>query len=212
MHASDRVFADRPHRGGFIWIAADQLASNSANLALTRNGAFDWSLNRVAAGAEPYIVMASLTSLRRIVEPMDSDTWQLPAQAQPPTDAVGRPPFTGYTQFATQTGQPAKSIVVRDVFAVYQVGVVALTVAALAHQEIKYANNAANVLTNFPLDATALPLAVQANPYLVTRAVTNPVTVVDDTSDLEVEFSFTLAITGTVRVYGIGVHCDFNFN
>lgn len=209
---AERLYCDKAHNGGWIFNGATKIHNTSANLALARNAQFDFSLNRVAAGAETYQVLWDGSGLRRIIESYQAEG-AFQEQFNLGTPGVGSPPFTGISQFTTPTtAGPAKGIQIDNIVVVYQVGVVALTAASLAFAEAKYSNNVANVFTAIPIDATALPLLVQANPYVVTRAVTTPTMIVDDLSDLEIEFAFTMANTGTIRVYGIGVHCHFNFN
>lgn len=209
---SDRFYADKPHNGGWLFFGAPQLISSSANLAMARNAQFDWSFNRTAAGAETYQVVWNCSNLRRIIESYQAESaFQEPFNMGPPVP--GRPPFTGFTQMTPPSAAgPAKGIQVDDVAVVYQVGVAALTAASLALAEAKYANGVANVFTAQALNAAALPLAAAANPYQVTRAVLTPSMIVDDLSDLIAEFAFTMQNTGTIRVYGIGVHCHFNYD
>jgi hypothetical protein len=94
----------------------------------------------------------------------------------------------------------------------YQVGVAALTAATLAMAEAKFTNAGANVFTVQALNVAALPLVAAATPYVQTRPALAPAPISDDLSDLIIEFAFTMANTGTIRVYGIGVHCHFNFD
>lgn len=208
----DRFYADKPHNGGWLFFGAPQLIASSANLVMTRNAQFDWSFNRVSAGAETYQVVWNCSNLRRIIESYQVEgAFQEPFAVGPPL--AGRPPYTGFGPLTPPaTAGPAKGIQIDDVAAVYQVGVAGLTAASLALAEAKYANAVANSFVAQPLNALALPLIVQATPYVVTRAVLAPSMIVDDLSDLVAEFAFTMANTGTIRVYGIGVHCHFNYD
>lgn len=219
MRTQGAFFADTPHSGGWIFYNALELApAFSANLLLTRNALGDYSLNRTAAGAETYNIPQGILDLKRLIADSVSG---MPYQEQfgtaagatgYPAGAAGIPPFTGATQLTPATALTPKGIKVTDVVAVYLVGVAALTAASFSLNRTVFANNVANAITNVPVDATALPLATQANPYVVTRAVTTPVFETTDLSDLTLEFSITMQNTGTIRIYGVGFHCQFNYN
>jgi hypothetical protein len=192
------LYSDTPHQGGLVYLNAIDLAPNfSANLVLTRNALGDYSLNRTAAGAETYQVVAALKDLKRIAEVA---TAPMPFQEQfigtPPISAPGVPPFAGANQLIPPANLGTKGIKVKDVFVVYQV----------------FAEAVAPAVTNLPIDATALVLTTQATPHVAVRAVTAPAFEVTDLSDLTLEFAATMANTGTLRVYGLGFHVDFNLN
>lgn len=220
MRTAGAFYADTPHLGGYVHFNAYDLAPFSTNLVLTRNALGDYSLNRTAAGAESYTVVAQLQGYKRIVEALTQAS-DLPFQNQfgtsagttsYPGPAAGIPPFTGATQLTPPTAQPGKGVQITDVYVVYQVGVAALTAGTLSLNRTVYANNVANAITNIPISATALTLTTQANPFVAVRAVTTPTFETTDTSDLTLEFGFTMQNTGTVRVYGLGFHFNFNFN
>lgn len=207
-----KVSSETGHSGGLIFICAELLGKDSANLAITRNGNGDYSLNRVAAGAEVYNVWATPQSIRRTLEAYDTQNL-FGGSVGPSPRLPLKPPMTA-AQMAgqyTATAAVGKGFRIDDIFLVYSVGVVALTAGALSLRRTIFADNVAPAVTNIGIDATALPLTVQAN-RLVTRALTAPDYHVDDLSDLTGEFSFTMANTGTIRVYGIGFHVTFNFD
>lgn len=228
MRTQGAFYADTAHTGGWVYYDAMNLfgsfsgATISANMALTRNAGGDYSYNRTAAGAETYITPIGLANTKRLIESIPSgNSASLPFQnafgtaaGGPgyPAGAAGVPPFTGATQLTQPTGNPAKGVQVTDVVAVYQVGVAALTGATLSLNRTVFANNVANAVTAVTISATALPTATQANPYVVVRAVTTPVFETSDLSMLSVELSLTLQNTGTIRVYGLGFHLNFNYN
>src|SRR5579864_206429 len=215
--------SDVPFAGGWIIYSAIDLTSFSPNLVLTRNALGDYSLNRAAAGAETYPAVIGINgAIKRLtVYPQLSSLPFLQqfgtgaGTAGYPKGAAGIPPFTGSSQFTPPTGPPPKGVRITDVCAVYQVGVVNLTAASLSLNRTAYANNVANSITNVPIAATALPLTAAGDatgPYFVKRAVTTPVFETVDQSDLLLELSVTLANTGTIRIYALGFHLDFNYN
>lgn len=218
MRTHDAFFADSPHTGGWVWAAATNLFPFSTNLVLTRNALGDYSFNRTAAGAETYQVVLDVPNLKRLYEslagvynPFQEQFGTAAGTPGYPADN-GMPPFTGATQLTPLTTSPAKGMQVTDVAVVYQVGVVALSAASLSLNRTVYANNVANAITNVPISATALTLLTQANPYVAVRAVTTPVFETTDLAALSLEFAFTMANTGTIRVYGLGFHVNFNYN
>jgi hypothetical protein len=234
MRTQGAYYADTAHSGGWIFYDAMELASTvflagtaSANMVLTRNAQGDYSLNRTAAGAEAYIAVQGLMDLKRLVEgssnvgssfvngslmPFQEQFGTSAGAAGYPAGAPGIPPFSGNTQLTQPTAQPAKGVSITDVVAVYTVGVASLTSASLALVRSTFANNAAIVTATPAISATALPLTAQANPYVVTRAVTAPTFETADLSDISVEFAYTMANTGTFRLYGMGIHVNFNYN
>jgi len=211
---------DTAHTTGLIWYGAGMLDKFSANLVLTRNALGDYSLNRTASGAETYQVVATLTDLYRLLTSASPVYFQeqfgtAAGTSGYPAAAPGYPPFTGATQLVPPTGPPAKGIQVNSVTVVYQVGVADLSAASLSLNRIVYANNVANAITNIPIAATALPLTAAGDatgPYLATRAVTTPAFENTQNSNLELEFAVTLANTGTLRIYGMGLNVSFNYN
>jgi hypothetical protein len=213
MRTQGAFYADTAHTGGWFFVSPFDTAQYSANLVLTRNALGDYSLNRTAAGAETYYVTANLGAVKRLqVYPGLNG---MPYQEQfsgYPAGAAGLPPFSGATQLTPATTVPAKGVQVTDVVVVYQVGVVALTSATLSLNRTSFANAAAKTITNVPISATALTLTANANPYVAVRAVTTPVFETADLSDLVLEFSPVMANTGTLRVYGLGFHLNFNCN
>lgn len=213
-------YADAPHQGGFLVHGAQLLGPTfSSNLVLTRNALGDYSLNRTAAGAETYQVIFSFDDLKRILE---VSTPPLPFQEafgtsgltpHPwPPGAQGFPPFKGISQFTPLTTQPPKGIRILNVWVVYNVGVVALTAASLSLNRTTYTNGVVRTVTNLPLSGAALPLANQAGDYVATQTVITPVFENIDLSDITCEFALTMANTGTIRIYEMGAHFDFNMN
>jgi hypothetical protein len=219
MRTQGAFYADTAHTGGWYFVPAFDISQYSANLVLTRNALGDYSLNRTAAGAETYYVTANLGLLKRLIEypglnnlPFQEQFGTAAGGAGYPANAPGLPPFTGATQLTPATTAPAKGCQVTDVAVVYQVGVVSLTSATLSLNRVAYANAAAKTITNVPISATALTLTSNANPYVAVRAVTTPTFETTDLSDLILEFSPVMANTGTLRVYGLGFHLNFNYD
>lgn len=222
MRTQGAFYADTPHSGGFVWYDAVHLAPYSANLVLTRNALGDYSLNRTAAGAETYTPGVGLALLKRLQVypgvngmPFQEQFGTAAGAAGYPAGAAGLPPFTGATQLTQPTTEPPKGIEIVDVVAVYSVGVANLTAASLALERTTFANNVALAKTAVAIDATALPLTSAGDatgPYVVTRAVTTPAFEVTDLSDIYLELSVTMANTGTIKIYGLGAHVQFNYD
>lgn len=223
-HQVDKFYADTPHGGGWLLYDALMLAPTfSANLVLTRNALGDYSLNRTAGGAETYTPVAPIGSmLHRLIE---AQTLQEAGQGPFPQSAgyigdgtvgpiplPGFPPYTAAALGTIPTTWPAKGIQITDVAACYLVTTQALTAASMSLNQTVFGNNLANVVNNFPIAATALPLATQANPYVVVRAVTAPLFNNTDLSEMTLELSLTMQNLGVLRVYWIGVHVNFNYD
>ena len=218
-HVANRWFCDTPHSGGVLWVPAGLLQTDSANLVLTRNALGDWSLNRTAGGAETYNIKASLPGLRRLLEAIDLQEQY--GGSPGPQSYPGKPPFSNAgapvppAWLTPPSASVAKGLQVDDVFFCYQVGVADLTSATPSLNKIGFADNVANAITNIPIAATALPLTAAGDavgPYLRRLAVTTPTMLVDDASDLELELQLVLQNNGTIRVYGLGFHCHFNYD
>jgi len=206
----DRLYSDLFHLGGWTIYNSSQLVASSTNLIYTRNAQFDWSLNRTAAGAETYQVILAVANVRRLIETYQFQE-QFGGSGAGPQGVPGRPPFTGASQLVPPTAAPAKGLLLTDIVLVHQVGVVGLTSATITHGTMQYANAAANVATVIPTTG-AVPLVVQATPYVTTFPVTTPAAVTADLTELMIEAQFVMANTGTLRVYAIGFHCQFNYN
>ena len=210
--AADRFYADAPHTGGFLWANARDLGviGSVADPALTRNAQGDWSLNRTAGAAETIRAVINLTAIKRLNEAMDFQ--QQFGGTQGPIPLAGRPPFTDATQLVPPTTWPAKGARIQDVVVVYQVGVVALTSAALRLDGVTFVDVTAPAVAAIPIDATALTLTANANPRLAVRAVTTPAFIETDNNDVVLEFEAVMAITGTLRIYALGMHVSFNYD
>src|SRR6266478_3225467 len=109
-----RLMCSSPHTDGLLFAGAGSLDKDSANLVLTRNAKGDWSLNRTAAGAETYNIRMTLGDMSGIVR--TGENYELGEFGSGQTD---NPPA------------PAKGVQIKDFFAIYKSGVVALTSATL---------------------------------------------------------------------------------
>jgi hypothetical protein len=224
MDTNAMVSSNQYHGNGWRFMTAAKvnsgaLAANSNVLGLVKNASGDYSLNRTATGAETYTFALPMAEFDK--SPNSSLGYNYSRQEQfggsiGPVGAPGRPPFTGDTQLSPPTGSVAptspyaKGLMIRDVVLVYQVGVVNLTSAACSMNAITYKDSTANSVTNFPLTATTIVLTAQGTPHVITIPVTTPRFLYTDLSDLNVEFQFVMANTGTLRIYGLGVHFNYN--
>lgn len=182
-----------PHTDGLL-MKAGGLQANSANLVLTRNGKGDWSLNRTAAGAETYFIRATLGDLLRTGEIYHYGGFH------------DQPPAAG-----------PKGLAILNFFAILNIGVVALTSAALRLGKSVYplsgAAAAAPVQTDL-VAATALAVATNGAGDYLTEQVAGPsptVFSIDDLGLVEIELEIVMAATGTVQVAGLGAHCQLNY-
>ncbi len=189
-----RLMSSSPHIDGLLFAGADVLGKDSTNLVLTRNAKGDWSLNRTAAGAETYnirITLADMGAMPRIGETYERG---------------------GFGSGNNPTA-PTKGIRIRDFFAVYKSGVVALTTATLRLGKTVYSSTPAGAVfaqTDL-VAATATNTANNANYGYQDVVVPAPVFHVDDLGLVEIELQVVMANTGTVAIAGLGAHVDFNY-
>lgn len=194
-----RIMASHPHVDGLYICGVDSVAKDSANLALTRNAVGDWSLNRIAAGAETYNVRTYLDTILRTGETYVLDL------------------FGDQTKQTYAPSAPAKGVAITDFFVISKAGVVALTSATLRLGKTVYSLTAAapggaSVQTDL-VAATGVQTATAANyVYQKVAGPTNLTFSVDDLGMVEIEYRFVMANTGTVQVAALGCHCTFNYN
>lgn len=194
-----RLMSSAPHTDGLLFAGAGQCDRDSANLLLTRNGNGDWTLNRTAAGAETYHIRAILGDMGGMLRIGEQYV-------------LGDFPATGFQTYAPNA--PAKGLEIKDFFAVYKSGVVALTSATLRFGKMVYssvAGGAAPVQTDI-VAATAISTANTANYQEQDILGPSPLVFsVDDLAIVEVEATIVMANTGTLAFVGIGCHVNFNY-
>lgn len=196
-----RLMSSAPHVDGMMILGTSQFDVDSANLVKTRNANGDWSFNRTAAGAETYNARVTLDELLRTGETYINDLFGLD----------------------NKVAAPDKGIAILDFFAIYSVGVVALTSATLRLGKTvfsKTAGGAAFTQTDL-VAATAIATATtpaagqpvyQPVAFQTNSSGTPLVFHKDDLGLIEIEMHFVMANTGTVRLYGLGCHCFHNRN
>ncbi len=199
-----RLMSSSPHTDGMVMVSAWDCAPSSTNLVLTRNAEYDWSLNRTAAAAESYYVRvnAGEFAFQRLGEQYILSLF----------------PDLGNKTSSPQA--PPKGLMITDIFAVLNVGVVALTSATLRLSKVAYplegAASAAPVGTDIIAPTALGNLGVNTAGQYLTQYVAVPAASQQfntaDISQTEIELAFTLANTGTIRVAGLGFHFNFNFN
>ena len=200
-----RLMSSAPHVDGLLMVGPNDIQVDSANPVLTRNGNGDWSYNRTAAGAETYHFRTTLDQLLRTGEAYINDLFS-----------------TGPTQTSGQAA-PDKGIAVLDMFAIYSVGVVALTSATLRLGKTvfsKTAGGAAFAQTDLVaatgIQTAATPAAGQPTyqnvAFQSNSSGTPLVFQKDDLGLIEVEATIVMANTGTLRFYALGVHAFHNYN
>lgn len=195
-----RLMSGAPHVDGLLFADAGVLSKDSANLVLTRNAAGDWSLNRTAAGAETYNVRCTLGDMGAVYR--IGEKYELGLFAGDPT-TVG----------------PPKGIAVSDFFVIYSNTVVGLTSGTIRLGKTVFANLAAggaftqtDLVTAQALATAVTPAANQPRIQDFLTIGSIPVFHVDDLGMVEIEAQFVMANTGTLRVYGLGAHINFNYN
>jgi hypothetical protein len=218
---SGRYNAASPQTGAFTFIDASQLHVDSANLVYTRNAAGDYSLNRTAAAAETYHVVASFGDYVNRIQATGTD-FKNDIQSQfggqyGPASYPGRPPFKWGGSGPAPWLQPPtagtpKGMRINNLWVVYNVGVAALSANSVTLQSTTYADNAPLVVAALGTNPSTLPVAFRANNYVSTVTVNTPAFLTTDLSELSVEVTISMLATGTLKFYGVGAHFDFNYN
>ena len=168
-------------------------------------------MNYSATGADTVRFAATFPSiLRPINEAVDLQ--QQFGGADGPIPVEGRPPFTDATQLIPPTSWAAKGIRIEDIVVVYQVGVVDFTSTTIRADRAHFVDVTAVDVTVIPVDGTTMDLIVNANPHVHVRPITTPTFFEVDNENITIEYQAVLANTGTIKVYGIGVHVSFNYN
>ena len=203
-HTANRWFCDTPHTGGWVFKNAIDLGGQT-----TRVSEGIYTLSVAATG----VVVAHFGEMRRLLENQFAPLSAFTGGSGPgPGSVPGFPPFAGASQLVPPSEPVAKGIQITDVVAIYNVGTADLTSVALALSETVYANNVAPVVNAIPLAVATPPLAVQANPYVLIIPVADPEMIVDDLSDINLEFSVTIGGGATAGLFGLGYHCNYNFD
>lgn len=194
---NSRLFSNTAHIDGLAIGAADDISvSSSATLpVLTRTGNGIWTLNRTAAAAETLFFRITLDQLIRTGEFQQFGGFGADKQA-----------------FDTIT----KGITIQDAFAIFQVGVVALTSATLRIGRTVYSATVAPVQTDL-VAATALGSLAVSNPATtlmqkISVPLANQIFEVNDLGLVEAELAVVMANTGTLALASLGMHVGFNYD
>jgi hypothetical protein len=216
--------ADSPQTGAFTFIDSSQLHVDSANLLYTRNTAGDYSLNRTAAAAETYHIIASfgdfLNRIQQTGVDFKTDIQEQFGGQTGPMDFPGKPPFkwggsgqAPWLQPPTGTNPgTTKGMRINNLWVVYNIGVAALTTATVTLQSTTYADNFGLGINTFTLTPSSLQTAARAGNYVTVMTVNAPAFLTSDLSEMTAEMTITMATGGTIKIYGIGAHYDFNYN
>lgn len=192
--AGSTLCGDGAHNDGVVTIGAEDLGASSSATApvLTRNAVGSWSWNRTAAGAETLFFRKAMTGIQRLGELYNAQ-------------------LNGVAGAAL----PAKGIQLTDFFAIYSIGVVDATTATLRFGKSIFANNVALAQTDIVAATNISKTAAgdATGPYVsvVSIPAGSQVFSTDDFSQVEIELSIVLANTGTLKVFGVGFHCNFNY-
>lgn len=114
---------------------------------------------------------------------------------------------------AFQSGPIPKGIQINSVDVIYTVAGAALTLAQIAVYKTVFANNVAPAVTALLASgAHGLPTATQAQPYVTNVPLTTVAFLTDNDVEPIVELDLTTQVGGSLKLYGIVLRCNFNFN
>lgn len=195
-----RLMSSAPHTDGLLLAEAGAISwsGTGATKLPVRNAKGDWSLNRTAGGAETHFFRCTLGNMNLI--------------------RLGESAILGVfgTGNTYTPPQPDKGLEIIDFFAIYLVGVAALTSATLRVGKTVYSSAiAGGAFTQTDLQSQAVPaggLTTSGGNYrYVDVPTTTPVFHKDDLGLVEIEFSPVMANTGTLQLAAIGAHVNFNY-
>lgn len=207
----------------FTWTAI-------ADAVITRNAAFDWSVNQPASKTVTYLLPISNLVMERLGMADDSALLENYGTATPgnavgggnaaytgnqggPYQVSGRPPYPGASQLTPPVGFRAKGFKCTDITLVYQITTLALTSINLQINKTVFANNVALaqsvILAN---GANGLQTATQASPYVTKVNVgANAAFNVTDNSEVAAELVVITPATSLFRLYRAYLHGSYNY-
>lgn len=203
----------------------------SGTAAITRNGAFDWSVNQGSSLTVTYNLNLSQNVIERLgmiddpalLENFGTSTpgnsagtgvVALTGNQNMPYQVSGRPPFTGATQLTPLIGTRPKGFKVTDITLVYQVNTANLTSINVQVNKTVYANNVALAQTILLANAAnGLQITAQTLPY-VTKVPITPANVLfntTDNSEIHAELAVVTPASSVFRLYRAYIHGQFNY-
>lgn len=208
--------------GRFVVAPADFTQTSGTASTMTRNAKGDLSLNQGATITAMYMYdiaeMLFRTGQLPFLQEQFGTAANVPgpssvANTSDPDAGIGPPPQTGILSITPQTGFLPKGIKITDLTLKYLITGAALTLHTIGLSKTVFANNAALVVTDVLANAAnGLATATQANPYVTKVAISSPTFLVSDLSDLIIELDVTTQGAGAYRLYGVDIHCQFNYN
>lgn len=203
----------------------------SGTATITRNGAFDWSLNQGSSLTNQYNINISQAVIERLGMQDDGALLENYGTGTPgnsagggnlpysgnqgsPYQVSGRPPFAGSTQLNPVIGTRPKGFKATDLTFVYLISTLALTSINVQVNKTTYANNVAIAQAVLLANAAnGLQTATQANPY-VTKVAITPANVLfnqTDNSEIQAELVVVTPATSLFRLYRVFIHGQFNY-
>lgn len=220
-HAQSRYQQDLGFTDGRMFLSpGDLIFVATVAPVVTRNAAGDWSLTRIAAGAETLNIAANLTNavIRRTgfgedIQAQFGGTG-IPGSAQPQVyrpDVI--PAMNTAQQIQPRTALKIKGIKLLSFDTIFRNTVVALTSNNVRVDQALFVNNVAPAVTAI-LAPTAIATAAQANPYVVNTALAAGQQTYRNLIDQEIwiEATIVMANTGKLDFYGFDCLVEFNYN
>ena len=199
--------------------------TGAGTVALTVNAKGDISQN--AAASQTLVFTASLSKvLERLGFPLFlQEQFGTAAGVAGPTSVAntsdpaantGYPPFTGASYLTPRTSNIAKGLQINDIVVVYEITGAALTTHTFGLSKTVYptpGTPAALTATDIvAAGANGLATAINANPQSTKITVASAAFNATDLSNMNIAYDVTTAVAGAYRLYGMFLHCSFNFN
>lgn len=198
------------------------VAGAPVNMAVANSGRFFVgnyvTIDTVASTVQEFALITAIPdathiTVQQIVNahasgaPVSQGVWTTPASIS------GRPPYTGVTQFTPPINRP-KGIAIKAVSLAYLVTGASFTVPTVGLFSMAYANNIAPALTTLIAQGTnGLQTAAQANPYVtyVPLAVQAQPFIITPNTIVTMEIDGNTGAGTTFDLLGVDFIVDYNF-
>ncbi len=224
-------YADTAHGGGFIFWDPSQITQTGTAATLTRTAGPPIVLNLALGNTATTFFNTGIDLQKRLLEfPSKYPKMQLPHEELFGTNvpvgsgvnvnqggwvegAPGFPPFTGATQLTAPTADPPKGVQLLDVVVYCLISTANPSTFTVGVYRNVFVDSVAIAQATL-LAATSLITAApfQATPHVIKTPIAAAPFEITDNSDIFVDLAVVTTGSGTLALYGIGVHYNFNYD